>query len=268
MKIHGLACFQTSDGLKAYGSGRLKFASKHTPLFEFRDPMRGGSDYLSSNIPTVFVRKFYYRGLLAHLVGVLKKTRDRTGRVGFWGVSAMVDDDKPINVEIVDYLFGIAEFADQETIEGREACFQEVLGEHDNFPPGELEEYEERDSLVFSIQSGILSDEILHRSKSLMEVEPSSYSTLIVQLGNVATPNLGELNQEKFAEYYDLLTEQASHIQAEIDFENLAPHIKKFIERTDKIGVPRPEIVDAEFENYLIALIRYVNSSISQKQRR
>jgi len=267
MKIHGLACFQTSDGLQAYGSGRLKFASKHTPLFEFRDPMRGGSEYLSPNVPTVFVRKFYYRGILAHLVGVVKKTRDRAGRVGFWGVSAMVDDDKPVNVDFVDRLFNIADFADRGTIEEREARFQEVLGEHDAFAPGELEEYEGYDSLVFSIDSGILSDEVLHRSKSLMEIEPSTYSTIIVQLGKVATPNLGELDRRKYEEYADILESQASEIQAEIDFENLAPHIKKFVERTDKLGVERPDIVDAEFENYLIALIRYVNSSVARKQK-
>ena len=149
----------------------------------------------------------------------------------------------------------------------REARFQEILGEYDTFAPGELEEHEGGDSLVFSIDSGILSDEVLHRSKSLMSIEPSTYSTIIVQLGKVATPNLGELDREKYEEYAGILESLASEIQAEIDFENLAPHIKRFVERTDKLGVERPDIVDAEFENYLIALIRYVNFSVSRRQK-
>ena len=173
----------------------------------------------------------------------------------------MVDDDKPINVEIVDYLFGVAEFADRETVVEREKCFREVLLEHDAFAPGTLGQYEARNSLVFSIEKGILSDKILHRSKSLMEIEPSAHSTIIVQLGSVANSNLGELDQGNYEKYASILTEEANEIQEAIDFENLAPHIKRFIERTDKIGADRPEVVDAEFENYLIALIRYVNLS-------
>ena len=198
MKIHGLACFHTYNGLRAIGSGRLKFANKHTSLFEFGNPGLGGSEYLSANIPTIFVRKFYYRDILAHLVGVVKKTRDKFGRTGFWGVSAMVDDDKPIDVAIVDCLFGIIEFADKSTIEERETCFREVIAEYDDFAPGKLEQYEARNTLVFSIKKGILSDEILQRSKSLMQIEPSAYSTLIIQLGSVANANLGELDRDAF----------------------------------------------------------------------
>ena len=268
MKVHGLACFETSNGLQASGSGRLQFANKHTELFEFGNPKLGGSEYLSANVPTFFIRKFYYRGILAHLIGIVKKTRDKFGRVGFWGMAAMVDDDKPIQVDIVKSLFQTSDIAHTSTLEERQELYTELLSVNDNFPPGELSQYEDRESLIFSVTDGILSDQILQRCKVLMEIEPSYYSTVIVQLGKVAIKTLGELDDQNFSEISSRLREEADDIQAEIDLENMEPHLKRFYERTEKIGVLRPEIVSPEFEDYLIALIRYVNESVSQKKKR
>ena len=277
MDIHGLACFQTSDGLQAFGSGRLKSATQNTSLFEFRDPMRGGSEYLSSTVPTVFVRKFYYRDIPAHLVGVVKKTNDKFGRTGFWGVSAMVDDDKPIDVKTVDYLLGVLEFSDKGTIGERQACFRKVLGEHDKFPPGPLAAYEAHKSLVFSIGNGALSNQILQMSKSLMKIEPSMYSTIIVHLGAMRSPNLGELTKAKYDEYVSILQDDAEEIEAELDdLEGPTPavaptvprHVQRFIDRGVHLGVKRPEGVDADFEDYLIALIKYVNASLAKRKKR
>jgi len=180
----------------------------------------------------------------------------------------MVDDDKPINVDMVDYLFGLTEFSDTEDKSKKIDLFKDVLSQHDEFPPGELSPYEASDSFVFTAKNGVLTNEILQRAKSLMEIEPSNFSTVIVQLGSVANPNLGELDDSNFSSISERLTADADEIQAELDHANLQVHQRKFIERTDKIGVKRPDLVDAEFENYLIALIRYVNESIAQKRRR
>lgn len=267
MRIHGLACFETSNGLQASGSGRLKFADKHTGLFEFRTPKLGGSEYLSTNVPTFFIRKFYYRGILAHLVGVVKKTRDKFGRAGFWGIGAMVDDDQPLESDLVNSIFELSDRAYTSSAQERQEIYSELLAENGDFPPGDLAEYEEREVLLFSIEEGTLSDKILSRSKHLMEIEPSYYSTVIVQLGKAASHTHVELSEEQFKHVSDQLASEAEQIQSHVDLENMDPHIRRFMERTDKLGVPRPDWVDADFESYLIGLIRYVNSSVAQKKR-
>ena len=267
MKIHGLSCFQTANGLQAMGSGRLKLATNHTELFEFADPKLGGSEYLSANIPTVFLRKFYYNEFLAHLVGVIKKTRDKFGRVGFWGIAAMVDDDRPLQLEIIDHLFELSYYADRPSSDERSDRFEEIVSEYTEFASGDLAPYEGNLSMVFSIPGGVLSEQVLVRFKSLMEVEPVNYSTTIVQLGQVANKNLGDLDESNFMFWRQTLIDEARSTQSKLEFENLEPHVKRFIQRTDKLGVPRPESVDADFENYLIALIKYVNSSVSQRHK-
>lgn len=268
MKIHGLACFETSNGLQAWGTGRLLFADRYTEIFEFGNPKFGGSEYLSTSVPTFFVRKFYFRGILAHLVGVVKKTRDNFGRAGFWGLAAMVDDDKPMQVEILEQLFELSDRTYTSSIQSRNDMYKSVLENDIEMPPGDLSNYEDSETMIFSVPNGILSNEILRWCKSLMMIEPSRYSTLIVQLGKVENINLGKLDAKKFSEVSESLTQEAKEIQADLDLENMEPHVRRFIERTDKIGVERPESVDAEFENYLIGLIRYVNSSVAQRKKR
>ena len=226
MKIHGLACFQTSNGLQAIGSGRLKLATNHTELFEFADPKLGGSEYLSANTPTVFLRKFYYNEFLAHLVGVIKKTRDKFGRIGFWGIAAMVDDDKPLQLETVDHLFELSDYADRPSSHERNNRFEEIVGEHTEFASGSLAPYEGKLSMVFSIPDGVLSEKVLFRFKSLMEVEPANYSTTIVQLGQVSNKNLGNLDETNFSNCRKVLIDEASSIQSKLEYESLKPHVK------------------------------------------
>jgi hypothetical protein len=90
---------------------------------------------------------------------------------------------------------------------------------------------------------------------------------VIVQLGKAASHTHVELSEEQFKHVSDQLASEAEQIQSHVDLENIDPHIRRFMERTDKLGVPRPDWVDADFESYLIGLIRYVNSSVAQKKR-
>lgn len=267
MKIHGLACFETINGLTAFGSGRLADASRHTELFEFTNPKLGGNNYLSASIPTIFIRKFYYKGILAHLVGIVQKSRDSFGRAGFWGVAMMVDDDKPINQEVVAALLDIAVDIDTYEKVDRTNLYHEIIAQAGNYPAGTLDPYDANEVLAFSVEDGKPTDEIFQRSKDLMDIEPSNYSTVIIQLGKVANFTLGELDEHAFATWSERLNAEADGIQHQLKYENMTDHERRFQERTEKIGVTRPEFVNPEFENYLISLIRYVNNSIASKRR-
>ena len=261
----GLCYFETMNGLVAYGSGYLSEANKHSEVFE----LTCSSSIPLLDEPSMFVKKFYCSGELAHLIGIVLKREDAFGRDGFWGVAIMLDDDKELTEETWSDFKKHARYVLSINEKNRINELDSILKRGSIKNPNNklsLAQYERNDQLLYSTGSEILdgSASIRNRPINLIKIAPRKYSTIILQNKDNAVQRPSR-NLDDTKQYEDVKDE----FEEQNKYEGL-PIYRKFMDRTEKLkgimGTSRPESVDAEFENYIISLIKYVEEEVKQKK--
>lgn len=265
---HGMCFFRTFRGLEAFGNGRLGQISHSTSVVEFRDAKLGGVDYLSSNTPTLFLRKFFYVTRPAYLLGVVSRRRDAEGRDGFQGVGVMIDDQTPVPLAIKEYLLGFW----QDTIEQfdslAESSFESVFWEPIDKPARALSPAHSK-SLILSNGSKSISAEHLGLLKELVEANGSHLSTVFLQLDPMLS-NMGPLSRESVdlvLKQIELRNEQQRARKEAASQADMAHIAKLFDERTEALGKYRPPGTTPEQELYMVKVAQYVLKKSREKTK-